>query len=161
MARPVRLIRFLFLAALLIGATVSADDYRSDVSNNVFRFPSSNTAGLLDPAKLHLSNSVSFMYTTGSRYEGMGGLYQNRLHYQLTRPLSVTVLLGYEINRSVGSERFGPEESTRFLPGFALNYQPNEKFHVRLEYRHMPSMYNADRMNRSYSLYNPYDSFFW
>ena len=121
MALPVRLFCFLFVAVVMIGTPLYADDYTSEVSNNVFRFSPANSAGLLDPAKLHVSNSVSFMYSTGSRYEGMGGLYQNRLHYQLTRPLSVTVLLGYEISRPAGGELFGPEEGSRFLPGFALD----------------------------------------
>ena len=110
---------------------------------SVFRTPAQSLTGLLDPTKLSLSNSVSFVYASGSGRSGMSGLYQNRIDYRLADPLTLHVLLGYEYTSPLRRTFGEPDEGGRFLPGFALSYRPSESLFVRFQYQTVPSIYRS------------------
>ncbi|MBN1827505.1 MAG: hypothetical protein JW958_14750 [Candidatus Eisenbacteria bacterium] len=125
---------------------------------SVFRLPSQSLSGILDPTKLSLSNSVSFVYASGSGRAGMSGLYQNRLSYQLADPLTLTVLLGYEYTSPLRRTFGEPDEGGRFLPGFTLSYRPSDKFLMRVQYRTVPSLYQAGSWGESLWLRDPFEN---
>ena len=124
---------------------------------SVFRTPTQSLTGILDPTKLSLSNSVSFVYASGSGRSGMSGLYQNRIDYRLADPLTLHVLLGYEYTSPLRRTFGEPDEGGRFLPGFALSYRPSDNLFVRFQYRTVPSIYRSSDWGTPLWLRDPFE----
>jgi hypothetical protein len=145
----VRAFLFSWIAIGVFFASAAAADPLVGVGaspRSVFDAPS-GLGGILDPAKVSMSNRFSLLYATGSGgASGRGiGLYENRLSYQLADPLRVTFLLGYEF--SPFDRGLSENEGGEFLPGFSLSYQPNPNFLFQFQYRRISSA--------SYFLHNP------
>lgn len=135
-----------FISALLFLVVPAVDaDAGSPVAGgdglSVFRTPSAGVAGLLDPAKLSMSNQVSFLYSSGTKRSPGGGVgfYQNQLSYQVSDPLNITLLLGYQFSSPVGPTLGDPDRGERFLPGLQVSWQPSDNLFFRFEYRSLPS----------------------
>ncbi len=128
---------FLFVPAVAAnaGTPVAGGDALS-----VFQTPSAGIAGLLDPAKLSMSNQVSFLYSSGTNRSPGGGVgfYQNRLSYQVSDPLNITLLLGYQFSSPVGPSLGDPGQRERFLPGLQVSWHPSDNLFFRFEYRSIP-----------------------
>jgi hypothetical protein len=109
--------------------------------------------GLLDPNRVHMSNSMSFGYASIGGRGFTQGLYMNHMQYQISQPLSVTTHLGYQFQPS-GPAAFNPGlHNGNFVGGADLNWRPTQNTDFRLSvYRGMysPSPY-------SYYGWSPYD----
>jgi len=88
---------------------------------------------LLDPSRLKMSHAYSLSFVTGGGHSQTIGLYMNSIEYQVSRPLTLTLHLGYLhqptalFGRS-GNSSFGGS----FLPGFELDYRPSENFFFKI-----------------------------
>ncbi|MBI3872203.1 MAG: hypothetical protein HY304_03890 [candidate division Zixibacteria bacterium] len=97
---------------------------------------------LLDPSRLHMRQSYSLSYFSGSAGSGSVGLYMNTLEYDLFKPLTVRVGLGYMHNplgslvKSGGGGQALVEN--RFLPNFSLDFHPSDKFQLMVDFRTVP-----------------------
>jgi hypothetical protein len=94
---------------------------------------------LLDPSRLHISHSYSMSYYSGGGRSGSVGLYMSTLQYQLSRPLSLRVGLGY-LHQPLGflNSNAHPVEN-EILPNFRLDFRPSDNFHFMVDYMTIPS----------------------
>jgi hypothetical protein len=94
---------------------------------------------LLDPSRLNISHSYMMSYFSGGGRSGSVGLYMSTLQYQLSRPLSLRVGLGY-LHQPLGflSSSANTVEN-QILPNFRLDFRPSENFHFMVDYMTIPS----------------------
>lgn len=94
---------------------------------------------LLDPSRLHISHSYSLSYYSGAGQSGSVGLYMSTLEYQLSRPLSLRVGLGY-LHQPLGflSSNATPV-GNEFLPNVRLDFRPSDNLHFVVDYMTIPS----------------------
>jgi len=136
------------LGLVSAGLLLAQDMVDDAAAENVFQLPSQSVLGILDPSRIDVSNQVTFGYTSGGAYRsGSYGLYQNRLSYQLSDPLRVTLLLGYQFASPYDDALSGMSERDRFLPGLSVSYVPSDNFALHFEYRRLSA----------YSLYDRHD----
>ena len=116
------------------------------------RFGLNNLHGLLDPARFHMSHSMSMGYFSGGGVSASQGLYMNRIDYQISRPLSVTTHLGYRFQPSGPAEWNPATNGSQFVGGADLNWRPTSNTAFRL------SLYRGMLPDSYYSPYgwNPY-----
>ena len=98
--------------------------------------------GLFDPARLHMTQSMSFGYASVGGHGMTQGLYMNTMSYQFSQPLSMTTHLGYlfqpgasaQLNTGLSN---GLTNGT-FVGGADVNWRPwsNTDFHFSV-YRGM------------------------
>jgi hypothetical protein len=103
-------------------------------------------ASWFDPARLHLSSTVS----VGS-YSGMTSALQvTSLSYQFGRPLSMSVSIGNSFgpNAMSGTNPF-------FLEGFDLTWRPNANALFRIEMHDVRSPLQLDPLGRGYGYGDP------
>ena len=91
-----------------------------------------NGISLLDPSRLHMSNSVQMGYFSGNGISASRGMYMNTLTYELSRPLSVTTHLGIQFQPSGPAEWNPANYGNQFVGGAELNWHParNMFFHL-------------------------------
>jgi hypothetical protein len=129
--------------------------------------PSGGGFSLLDPSRLKMSQSYSISYISGSGYSGSLGLYTNTVSYQIADPLMLRVGLGYLhqplgfLRNSGGRELLG---SDKFLPSVSLDYRPSDAFHLSVDYRTVPVLWQ-DGLGTGYgyrtrSIFNPYSPWY-
>lgn len=94
---------------------------------------------LLDPSRFHMRNSYTMSYFSSGGRQGSVGLYMSTLEYQLSRPLTVRIGLGY-LHQPLGfvKNMGGPGEG-RILPNVSLDFRPSDKFHFILDFRTIPT----------------------
>jgi len=90
--------------------------------------------GLLDPARMQMSHSVSFGYANMGGTGVSRGLYMNRLDYQISRPLTLTTHLGYQFQPSGPAEWNPANNGNDFVGGAELNWTPTKNSFLRLSY---------------------------
>ena len=118
------------------------------------RFP--NAAGpylgILDPAKIDMSHSLSFGYSSAAATIGTGayGYYENRTSYRIHPSLRFTMILGYEL-ASPWEGGLGQQGKDRIRPGFALSFRPNENLLMNVTYQRgcAPGSYGSAPFARS------------
>lgn len=94
---------------------------------------------LLDPSRLHISNSYSLSYFSGGGQSQSVGLYMSTVDYQLSRPLSLRVGIGY-LHQPLGFLNSNTSTvGNEILPNVRLDYRPSESFHFMVDYRTIPS----------------------
>ena len=94
--------------------------------------------GLLDPSRMHMSQSVEFGYTSVGGQSGTRGLYMNRIDYQISRPLALTSYLGYQFQPSGPAEWNPANYGNDFVGGADLNWRPTSNSLFRISvYRGM------------------------
>ncbi|NNE10479.1 MAG: hypothetical protein HKN20_18100 [Gemmatimonadetes bacterium] len=122
-----------------------ADDAVSPGFGYGMEEPSHGLVGILDPAKLKMSHTMTFGYQSGggATPSGGSGFYENRLSYQLHERLNATVYLGYEI----ASPYRRSEDESRIVPGLSLTYTPSDNTLIHFSYR---------RLNGGYGRYGSY-----
>lgn len=81
--------------------------------------------GLLDPARMHMSHSVSMGYASVGGRGVSQGLYMNRIDYRISDPLSLTTQLGYRFQPSGPAEWNPANNGTDFVGGADLNWRPS------------------------------------
>jgi hypothetical protein len=82
--------------------------------------------GILDPSRMHMSNSLSMGYYNMGGTSVSRGLYMNTIDYQISRPLSITTHLGYQFQPSGPAEWNPANNGTQFVGGADLNWRPTE-----------------------------------
>lgn len=94
---------------------------------------------LLDPSRFHISHSYSLSYYSGGGRSGSVGLYMSTLEYQLSRPLSLRVGLGY-LHQPLGflNSNASPV-GNEILPSFRLDFRPSDDFHFIVDYMTVPT----------------------
>ncbi|MBI5059068.1 hypothetical protein HZB60_04710 [candidate division KSB1 bacterium] len=120
--------------------------------------PSKALRGLLDPSRMHMSQSLSMGYYNGGGLSGSRGLYMNRIDYQLSRPLSLTTHLGYQFQPSGPSEWNPATNGTSFVGGADLNWRPGKNYLISLSaYQNMSPYGSFSR----YGGYSPSGNYGW
>jgi hypothetical protein len=117
--------------------------------------------GLFDPARMHMSQSMSFGYASIGGHGMTQGLYMNDMSYQFSQPVSLTTHLGYLFQPGASSQlntglANGLTNGT-FVGGADLNWRPWSNTNFRLSvYRGMdPSSYYPNYGWGSYG-YRPF-----
>ncbi len=143
-----KLMRIISMMALLAVLPLSAQAQMTDQSEvrqinrkydvGVTKRPS---LPLIDLSRLHMTQSYTMSFVSGSFGSGMQGLYQNTLSYQLANPLRLTLNMGilHDPSALVGNSQFS--NSMRFLPSGWLDWRPSENFRMVVGFETIPAGY--------------------
>jgi hypothetical protein len=114
--------------------------------------------GLIDPSRMHMSQSVSMGYMSGSGVSASRGLYMNQIDYDISRKLSLTTHLGYQFQPS-GPEEWNPAKNgNSFVGGADINWRPSSNSLFSLSvYRNM-SPYGGYGRSNGYG-WDPYNMY--
>jgi hypothetical protein len=88
---------------------------------------------LLDPSKIDMQQSISVSYQTDGKNSLMSNMYTNTIRYQISKPLSMKIHLGFE-HQPAGFSNVLESDQSHFLPGFELTYKPSKNFMFHFEY---------------------------
>lgn len=91
----------------------------------------------LNPEKFSMQQSYTLAFTSFGGYGMAQGVYLNTMRYQLSNPLSVSVQWGVLTNLT-DTNRISPYQGGFFISGANLAYQPNENFHIGIQYSSYP-----------------------
>lgn len=94
--------------------------------------PSFSPSSLLDASRFSWSHSYSISFFSGNNSSLTTGLLNSTMHYQLSPSLSLAFNIGILHNAGSLFNRAVSTDAT-FLPGFALDYRPSNKFHLSLQ----------------------------
>lgn len=104
--------------------------------------PSGMGWGLLDPSRFRMKQSYSLSYMSGAGGSGSVGMYVNNIEYQLFKPLTLKVGLGY-MHQPFGSQGANSGglaiDNGFFIPSAGLEYRPSENFLLKVDFRQYPS----------------------
>jgi len=104
--------------------------------------PSGMGWGLLDPSRFRMRQSYSVSYMSGSGGSGSVGLYMNNIEYQLFKPLTLRVGVGY-LHQPFGSRGANSGgvslDDGFFIPSAGLEYRPSDNFLLMVDFRQYPS----------------------
>ena len=124
----------------------SATDTRS--------FLAGGLGGLIDPARVHFSQSYALNFGTGGGTTYNAGLYTASLSYQLSDPLLLTLHMGVLHSPFSGLNR-NVDIGTKVIPGVDLSWRPSDNFMLNVSVNSPNSaLYNA------YSPYSQYNGGF-
>lgn len=103
---------------------------------------------LIDPSRLHMTQSYSLMYSSSKAGSSSMAMYFNSIEYQVSNPLTVRFDIGYlhqpgAILKNSGTGARGGQ----IIPGLSLTYRPSDSFLFRFDYRQIPVW------NNNYSSY--------
>jgi hypothetical protein len=119
-------------------------------------FNSSSWQGsLLNPSKLHMSNSASFSTTMFNHQSFYQSVYTNHLSYQFSPKLTMNLNLNF-VNYGSASWKNkmnfqgNGDNQNKILPEFSMMYQPSKNFTIRFDYQ-----------QRSLYPYSQNDDDFW
>jgi hypothetical protein len=89
---------------------------------------------LLDPSRLHMTQSYSLSYMSGAGQGKMIGMYINQIDYEFAKPLRVSFAIAY-IHQPQGLWGARTQISgNKLLPSFRLDWQPSRNFRFILNY---------------------------
>jgi hypothetical protein len=158
------------LATLLIAglATVSWAQYRNVSPTGdpgpYIRGQSQSSAlglkmfrGLLDPSRMHMSQSVSMGYASIGGRGVTQGLYMNQIDYKISEPLMLTTHLGYQFQPSGPAEWNPARNGNSFVGGADLNWRPTSNTNFRFSvYQNMNPNSYYDNYGWGSNYYRPY-----
>jgi hypothetical protein len=110
---------------------------------------------LLDPSRLHMTQSYSLSYASGAGQGKMIGMYINQIDYQFAKPLRVSFAIAY-LHQPQGlwgaSTQIG---GNKLLPSFRLDWQPsrNLRFILNYETRSPYQLYSNSSFGRYESIF--------
>jgi hypothetical protein len=111
-------------------------------AGDLVNVPSGMGWGLLDPSRFRMRQSYSVSYISGSSGSGSLGLYTNNIEYQLFKPLTLHVGLGY-LHQPFGSRGANSAglsvDDGFFIPSAGLEYRPSDNFLLMVDFRQYPS----------------------
>jgi len=115
---------------------------------------------IFNPAKFTMSHSISMSYFSLGDKGISQSLYLNTMTYQITSPLLLKIQWGIQnFPYNTLAKNHPVFQSGLFLSGAELQYKPNEKFEIRLQYNSMPGyMYNRYWYDNPF---RPYRSSLW
>lgn len=89
---------------------------------------------LLDPSRLHMTQSYSLSYVSGVGQGKMIGMYINQIDYEFAKPLRVSFAVAY-LHQPQGLWGARTQISgNKLLPSFRLDWQPSRNFRFILNY---------------------------
>jgi hypothetical protein len=113
--------------------------------------PAKSSFSLLDPSRLHMSQSYSFMYSTSKYGSQSLGMYLNSIEYQISDPLKVEVSLGYLHNPgALVGNRNDYLGDGKLLPGVSISWKPAKNLFFQFNYQQMPGYYYNNRYDSDY-----------
>ncbi len=110
---------------------------------------------LLDPSRLHMTQSYNLSYASGAGQGKMIGMYINQIDYQFAKPLRVSFAIAY-LHQPQGlwgaSTQIG---GNKLLPSFRLDWQPsrNLRFILNYETRSPYQLYSNSPFGRYESIF--------
>jgi len=156
----IMLISFLFPYAVF--GQLKSQDKPVQIKHELIRSINDQFLGLsiFDPSRFHMSHSVSMSYFTLGGKGISQSLYLNTMSYQLSNPLLLKVQWGVQNFPYNSLAKNHPAfQSGFFFSGAELQYKPNDKFEMRLQYNRLPaSMYYSNHYWYD-SPFRPYRSF--
>jgi hypothetical protein len=103
-------------------------------------FTNKSSFSLFDPSRLTMNHSYTFGYYSSRGGSGTVGYYLNSIEYAFSNPLKVRLDLGFLHNpSSLVSRSSSVSKSGMFVPGFSVDWKPLSNFHLRLDYRQVPT----------------------
>jgi hypothetical protein len=111
---------------------------------------------LLDPSRLHMTQSYSLSYMSGTGQGKMIGMYINQIDYQFAKPLRVSFAIAY-VHQPQGLWGAGTQISgNKLLPSFRLDWQPsrNLRFILNYETRSPYQLYSNSPFGRYESIFD-------
>jgi hypothetical protein len=89
---------------------------------------------LLDPSRLHVTQSYSLSYMSGAGQGKMIGMFINQIDYEFAKPLRVSFAIAY-LHQPQGLWGARTQISgNKLLPSFRLDWQPSRNFRFILNY---------------------------
>jgi hypothetical protein len=146
--------RYMVLFLLLCGFVFLQAQTSAFQPANLFN-SSSWQGSLLNPSKLHMSNSASFSTTMSNNQSFYQSVYTNHLSYQFNQKLSMNVNLNF-VNYGTASMKHkmnfqgNGDNQNKILPEFSMLYQPSKNFTIRFDYQ-----------QRSLYSYQQNEDYFW
>jgi len=102
--------------------------------------PGSEQPVLADPKRIRMSQSVSMSAGAGGGGSFSQTVYQNRIDYRLSDPLTLHLNLGFLTPlQTTGVYSQGMQKGTYLLPDVGLDYRPSESTLISLRYTSVPS----------------------
>lgn len=100
--------------------------------------------GLIDPSRMHMSQSISMGYASSGSQSGTQAMYMNRIDYDISRSVFLTTHLGYRFQPSGPAEWNPGMANGDFVGGADLNWQPtsNTSFRFSVYRNYNPDYYN-------------------
>jgi len=101
-------------------------------------FPT-NVGSLLDPSRMHWSNSYSMSYATSSQGSVMQGVFTTDMIYELSRPLTLMFRLGYmhePLNTYLPN---GMAPQGQVFGGAGIQYRPTKNMVFQFEFQQIPA----------------------
>lgn len=139
----IRTVKYLITLILVSGYFVSAQtkptyqDNRPTVSDWISgKMPNTTSLGLIDPSRLTVNHSASFGFSGSGDQSLMQSLYATSLTYKFSSPLTLNLILGVQNLKFNNVPGLNSENS--LLGGVSLDYRPNRKLHIRLEFQQSP-----------------------
>lgn len=100
--------------------------------------PGSGSFSLLDPSRFSMSQSYSLGFTSDRKSGQMEGMYLNTIRYRFSRPLTLSLQIGYLRSSTLFGSRYGPATDRLVVPGFELRYQPTRSVLFTVRYQTWP-----------------------
>jgi hypothetical protein len=89
---------------------------------------------LLDPSRLHMTQSYSLSYMSGAGQGKMIGMYINQIDYEFAKPLRISFAIAY-LHQPQGLWGARTQISgNKLLPSFRLDWRPSRNFRFVLNY---------------------------
>jgi hypothetical protein len=110
---------------------------------------------LLDPSRLHMTQSYSLSYMSGVGQGKMIGMYINQIDYEFAKPLRVSFAVAY-LHQPQGLLGARTQISgNKLLPSFRLDWQPsrNLRFILNYETRSPYQLYSNSPFGRYESIF--------
>ena len=93
----------------------------------------------LKPEKFSMSHSYSVAFSSIGGRAYNSGLYLNTMRYNVSDPLTLYFQLGIQ-HQPFGNQIGDPSMNNQvFVSGAGVNFQPNDKFSLQLEFSQSPS----------------------
>ncbi|MFA5499216.1 MAG: hypothetical protein WC327_06710 [Candidatus Cloacimonadia bacterium] len=131
----------LTIIAILVGLISFASISLQAEPLNTFNTNNMNLSGLLNPNRLNVKHSMSFLSGVSSRGNGYyQSTYTNHLFYNLSPKLDLQldqnfVNYGTATVKDSFSIKGNNDNKSGVIPEFSLNYRPSENFNIIFEMR--------------------------
>jgi hypothetical protein len=103
---------------------------------------------LLDPQRLHMSQSYGLVYSSRGKSGDLVGLYQNMLSYRVSPSLNVKVNLGYFHRPLAINSNTSTLRHQALMTAFQLDFQPIDNVFIQFNYRSQPVIDYRDSLWR-------------
>lgn len=89
---------------------------------------------LLDPSRLHMTQTYSLSYMSGGGQGKMIGMYINQIDYEFAKPLKVSFAIAY-LHQPQGLWGARTQISgNKLLPSFRVDWRPSRHFRLVMNY---------------------------